>query len=177
MQTIPDLEIPEVKPAFELYRGTLRQKVSPRWTHARLQFALATILNAWAGNRGRVGTEWRFYFIERAGAPSSSLVPDVAYLSYERLAKHPQEAAERPTIAPDIAIEIVSPDDRTVDVTEKVEMYLAYGTLFVIVVDPQTASVAIYEPKREVRITSQDGSIAVVDDLRIDLEALFSPDP
>jgi len=176
MQTIPDLAIPEVKPAFELYRGTLRQKASPRWTHARLQFALATILDAWAGDRGRVGTEWRFYFIERAGAPSSSLVPDVAYLSYERLAKHPQEAAERPTIAPDIAVEIVSPDDRTVDVAEKVELYLAYGTAYVLVVDPQAVSVAIHEPNREVRVISQSGSIAVADDFHLDLKALFSPD-
>jgi Uma2 family endonuclease len=176
MQTIPDLAIPEVKPAFELYRGTLRQKVSPRWTHARLQLAVATILNAWAGDRGRVGTEWRFYFIEREDAPSSSLVPDVAFVSYERLPKHPQEAAERPTIAPDIAVEILSPDDRQDDVAEKIGLYVEYGTPHVVVVDPQTRSVAIYEPKHKPRSVSESGSITVVGGLRIELGALFSPD-
>jgi Uma2 family endonuclease len=176
MRTIPDLAIPEVKPALELYRGVLRQKMSPRWTHSRLQSALAIVLTAWASERGRVGTEWRFYFIEQDGAASSSLVPDVAYLSFARMPKHPREAAEQPTIAPDIAIEILSPDDRARDVNEKVALYLAYGTAHVVVVDPQTASIAIYEPGREPRLMAGSGSFTVVDDLRIDLDALFSPD-
>jgi len=176
MQTIPELAIPDVKPAFELYRGTLRQKVSLRYTHARLQAALSTLLGAWAKNRGRVGTEWRFYFIERDGAPSSSLVPDVAYLSFDRLPKHPREAAEQPTIAPDIAVEILSPDDRPRDVAEKIALYLAYGTLRVVVIDPQTASLTIHEPNREPRVSTGTGSVTVADDLRIDLDALFPAD-
>ena len=109
MRTIPDLGIPEVKPAIELYAGVLRQKVSPQFTHARLQMRCAVLLGAWAHRRGRVGTEWRFYFVGRAGEPSS-LVPDVAYVSFARLPYDADAQAERPTIAPDIAIEILSPD-------------------------------------------------------------------
>jgi Uma2 family endonuclease len=175
MQTILDLAIPDVKPALELYRGTLRQKVSPRYTHARLQGTLYTILSAWGNDRGRIGTEWRFYFIERDDAPSSSLVPDVAYVSFERLPNDKPEAAEQPTIAPDIAVEIISPDDRARDVAEKVDLYLAYGTPYVVVVDPQTVSVSIDEPHRERRFAAEHGSITVVDDLRIDLDVLFGP--
>jgi Uma2 family endonuclease len=173
MQTISDLAIPEVKPAFELYRGTLRQKVSPRYTHARLQGALHAILDAWGRERGRVGTEWRFYFIERAGAPSSSLVPDVAYVSFDRIPKYPREAAEQPTIAPDIAVEILSPDDRPRDVQEKIALYLAYGTLQVVVVDPQTETLTIYERHRTTRTFAPPETAPIVDDLHIDLAALF----
>jgi len=176
MQTIPDLAIPEIKPAFELYRGILRQKVSPQYTHARLQSVLATILSAWGAQRGRIGTEWRFYFIERGGAPSSSLVPDVAFLSFARLPKLPKEAAERPTIAPDIAVEILSPDDRAGDIAEKIALYLAYETLRVVVVDPQTTSITIHESNREPRVFSGTGSVDVFDDLRVDLGTLFPPD-
>jgi len=176
MQTIPDLAIPEVKPALELYRGTLRQKVSPQYTHARLQSKVTAILDAWGAERGRVGTEWRFYFIERDGAPSSSLVPDVAYLSYDRLPKHPALAAEQPTIAPDIAVEIISPDDRPRDVAEKIALYLAYGTAHVVVVDPQTRSIVIHKRSAEPRSVSGNGAIAVVDDLQLDLDQLFPPD-
>jgi hypothetical protein len=39
------------------------------------------MLDAWGRARGSLGIEWRFYFIERADEPHSSLVPDVAYLS------------------------------------------------------------------------------------------------
>jgi len=176
MQTIPDLAIPEVKPALELYRGVLRQKMSPQWTHSRLQSALVMMLTAWAKERGRVGTEWRFYFIEGDGVPSSSLVPDVAYLSFDRLPRHPREAAERPTIAPDIAIEVLSPDDRDRDVAEKIALYLAYGTPRVVVVDPQSQSITIHEQNGTSRTMTGTGSISVTDDLDLDLEALFSPE-
>ena len=68
--TIADLEIPDVKPAIELYRGQRRQKVSPQFTHAMLQGRLGTIVGAWANGRGRVGTAWRFYFLEDGVARS-----------------------------------------------------------------------------------------------------------
>jgi Uma2 family endonuclease len=145
LETIRDFAIPEVKPAIELYRGEYRRKMGGEYAHARLQYQLAMLLDAWGRERGRIGIEWRFYFIERAGAPSSSLVPDVAFVSYDRLPEQPEEDAEQPTIAPDIAIEILSPDDQGRHVQEKIDLYWSYGTLRVVVVDPQTESLTIYE--------------------------------
>jgi hypothetical protein len=86
VQRAPDLGIPEVKPAIESIRGHLVQKVSPKTRHSLLQ-----------------------------GLPKdekpSSLVPDVAYLSYERMPPE-GELREKPTIEPDVAVEIVSPEDK-----------------------------------------------------------------
>lgn len=69
------------------------------------------LLTQWAGDRGEVGSEYRFYLLEE-GCKQSSLVPDVAYYSFERMPPELGEARETPTIAPDIAAEILSPDDR-----------------------------------------------------------------
>jgi len=174
VQTIPDLAIPEVKPAIELYRGERRQKVSPRYTHARMQMRLAFLLDNWASDRGRIGTEWRFYFIEHGRARSSSLVPDIAYVSFERLAADAGDEAECPTIAPDIAIEILSPNDRAGHVRQKVELYRFYGTRCVVLVDPQTRSATIYDSRANTgRTVDAPGSVHIVDDLTIDLGALF----
>jgi len=174
MHTIPDLGIPEVKPAIELYYGRQRQKVSPRFTHARLQTRCAGILDRWGSDHGRIGTEWRFYFIDRPGAPSS-LVPDVAYISFARLAEDALEEAERPTIAPDIAVEILSPDDRIAHVREKIELYLEYGTAHVIIIDPKTASLKHYLAEMPIERTFRGDDIAVIaDGLVFDLKSLFS---
>jgi len=58
-------------------------------------------------------------------------VPDVAFLSYERLGYDEDEAAQIPYMAPDAAIEILSPDDGRADIEEKIRVYLASGTALV----------------------------------------------
>ncbi len=140
LQHAPDLGFPEAKPAMESYRGRWVSKVSPQRRHARLQLMLGTVLDTWGRGRGEVGTEWRFYLIPPRGE-WSSLVPDVAYVSYERLPKDaPAELREKPTIAPELAIEILSPDDRPRNVTEKIGIYLEFGTSAIVVVDAETRS-------------------------------------
>lgn len=139
-----EIVLPETKPALEWVNGRALQKVSPQRTHARAQTRFAAALDAWALSTGlgEVGTEWRFQ-IEPPGEVRRPLVPDVAFLSYERMPYEVQQETEVPRIAPDVAIEILSPDDRASDIAEKVRVYLAAGTLAVVVVDPRGRRVTI----------------------------------
>ncbi len=130
------------KPYVESIRGRLEQKVSPRRRHALLQGRLFAQLDRWARGRGEAGTEWRFYLLEREGK-ASSLVPDVAYVSFERLPLAlPEDARERPRLAPDIAVEIISPEDSRKTLAEKVALYLRHGARAVIVVDSRERTIA-----------------------------------
>jgi Uma2 family endonuclease len=138
------MSIPEVKPAIESIRGRWERKMSPRRRHAMLQLRMGTLLADWAGNRGEVGTEWRFY-ISPPGQEPSSLVPDVAYVSFERLPRELGDSREKPEIAPDIAVEILSPGDRLALLEEKVALYLANGALAVVIVDPLERVVDVRE--------------------------------
>jgi hypothetical protein len=79
----PQLGIPEVKPAIESIRGRWQQKVSGGRRHSILQGRLWLWLTLWGRGSGEVGTEWRFYMLAKGEKPSS-LVPDVAYVSFER---------------------------------------------------------------------------------------------
>jgi Uma2 family endonuclease len=163
------------KPYVESIHGRLERKVSPQRVHARLQIRLGRWLDDWAGSRGEVGTEWRFYFVTAEGRPSS-LVPDVAYISYARLPRSlPEDARERPRIAPDIAVEIWSPADRKKTLVEKAEIYLAHGTTVVIVVYPAGRQVA-FHTAAEVKLHEACDQLAVpgYDDLVLDAAALFS---
>ncbi len=144
MQIAPELGIPEVKPAIESIRGRWIQKVSPQSRHSVVQSRVSALLVAWASRRGQVGSEWRCYFLPE-GERWSSLVPDVAYFSFERLPRDLGEAREKPTVAPEIAVEIVSPDDRRSILDEKIDLYFRGGAELVIVVDPQRRRVELHE--------------------------------
>jgi Uma2 family endonuclease len=163
------------KPYVESIHGRLERKVSPRRVHARLQIRLGRWLEDWAGSRGEVGSEWRFYFVSGEGRPSS-LLPDVAYVSYVRLPRTlPEDARERPRLAPDIAVEIWSPGDRTSSVAEKVKLYLAHGATIVIVVNPAKRTVA-FHGRSGVTVHEATGKLPVpgYGDLELDTDWLFS---
>jgi len=141
MQTLPnEIVLPETKPETEWVRGRALQKVSPTYRHSRLQALFVIALTAWAEGGGRVGTEWRFR-IAPPGEVVRPLVPDVAYLSYERLPLEADAEAQLPLQPPNVAVEILSPGDRKGDVRDKIATYLRAGTDAVIVVDPTTETI------------------------------------
>jgi Uma2 family endonuclease len=86
MQILGEIVLPETKPATEWIGGRPVQKMSPTGQHGVLQFTFAKALEAWAkaGHPGRVATEWRFR-VSPPGEDIHPLVPDVVYMSYERL--------------------------------------------------------------------------------------------
>lgn len=149
-----EIVLPEDKPAWEWVRGRALQKVSPKYTHAHLQSVLSVAFLAWAEGRGRTGSEWRFR-VTPPGEVTRPLVPDVAYLSYERLAADAEDAAEEPLMAPEVAVEILSAGDRRVDVDHKIGVYLAAGSALVVLVDPKRRILEAHDPHGH-RIVAND---------------------
>jgi Uma2 family endonuclease len=136
--SIYEIVLPETKPATEWVRGRALQKVSPQDPHARAQLQLGAAILSWAkaNGLGRVGTEWEF----RVTPPheiSRPLVPDIAFLSFDRLGFEQREEALIPRMAPNVAVEIISPDDHRPDIEDKIRTYLAAGAQLVLKVDPK----------------------------------------
>lgn len=146
-----EIVLPETKPETEWVRGRPLQKMSPHRTHSRLQGALTMRLDRWAVGRGEVGPEWRFR-VAPPGEVRRPLVPDVAYVTNERLRPLSDEELEIPPIAPDVAVEILSPDDRRADLDDKINVYLRSGSSLVIVVDPQQRAVELHDCTQTVRL-------------------------
>lgn len=73
------------------------------------------------------------------------LVPDVSFVSADRA---PQGAARKkiPRLAPDLAVEVLSPSDRMADVLAKIALYLDAGVRLVWLVDPSSQTVTIFRP-------------------------------
>ena len=72
---------------------------------------------------------------------------DVAYYSYDRVPRGPLPKGYWP--APELAVEIKSPDDRWKTIHKKVGEYLDAGVLTVVVVDPEKQLVHVTTPDRE----------------------------
>jgi Uma2 family endonuclease len=76
------------------------------------------------------------------------LVPDVAFVTEERAPKG-EARKEFPRLAPDLAVEVLSPSDRMADALAKVAMYLQAGTPLVWLVNPTTRTVVVFRSEMD----------------------------
>jgi Uma2 family endonuclease len=146
--SIHEIVLPITKPETEWILGRAVRKVSPFRTHGRLQLELGAALSAWARGRGEVATEWRFR-IAPPGEVRRPLVPDISYVSYERLRDLEGYDLELPPFAPDVAVEILSPGWRRSYLEHKIGVYLAGGSELVIVVDPPAHEARLHDASGE----------------------------
>ena len=63
-------------------------------------------------------------------------------------------------LAPDLAVEVISPTDRPDDIQEKVEDYLAAGTRMVWVIYQKTKSITVYRSLRDAKILRRDDTLS-----------------
>jgi Uma2 family endonuclease len=78
---------------------------------------------------------------------------------------------------PDLAVEVISPNDLYTEVDEKVADYLKYGTLLVFVVNPRRHTVAAHRPGQPVQLYEGDAILDaedIVPGWRLPLQDLFS---
>ena len=69
---------------------------------------------------------------------------DLLYVSYARLP--PGDPPDDLAVAPDLVVEVRSPTDRIASLTAKATDYLQAGVRVVLVLDPVTASAAVFRP-------------------------------
>jgi Uma2 family endonuclease len=92
---------------------------------------------------------------------TNTRAPDVSFVRAERLPRSPRGYA---TIPPDLMVEVKSPTDRLDELREKIDEFLAQGTVVGILVDPDDHTVEIRRQDRPA-IMLRDGDILTVPDL------------
>lgn len=147
------LALPEKKPACEFADGEVMQKAMPDLTHAMIQGLLLFVFRLYLRDRpgGYTGSELRCIF----GPPGRerAYVPDVVFIRAGRLRMlvGPFRAA------PDLAIEVLSPDDRKSRVKAKVRFHLENGVTIVWLVNPIKRTVTVKDAHgREQVLTDTD---------------------
>jgi len=79
--------------------------------------------------------------------------------------------------APDLAIEVISPNDLYTEVEDKAAMWLAHGTRMVVVLNPRQRSVTVYRSLTEVRRLTIEDTLDgedVVPGWRVPVRELFA---
>jgi len=137
----------------ELVRGELFMMVPPGFDHGRIGTLIAFHLHGFVRAReaGTVLTEVGFVL---ARNPDTVRAPDVAFVRTGRAAEPIPGYFEG---APDLAVEILSPDDRPGYVRDRVAEWLEAGVGAVWVVDPRACTVAVHEPKRKPAVLGEGG--------------------
>jgi Uma2 family endonuclease len=82
--------------------------------------------------------------------------PDASFVSAKRLPRVPEGFLE---LAPDLAVEVLSPEDNPREVLDKVGEYLAAGVRLVWVIDPRASRAASYRSLTDVHEIGLDGTL------------------
>ena len=158
------LAFPETLHKPELVKGEIVEMALVSGYHSNTQLALGMHMRLHVQQRGQghVGVELGFILTTE---PDTVRVPDVSFISAERLQATPLSAGIYPGY-PDIAAEVASPGDTATQLDAKVQDYLRAGT----------RSVAVNSPDGQVRILGADDVLtgaSVLPDFRIHVSDLF----
>jgi Uma2 family endonuclease len=149
------LALPETEPASEYADGEVEQKTMPTGWHGMVQSLVAFFLTLYLREHpiGDGGSEVRCIF----GPPRRvrTYVPD--YIVVVRTDAGRQLTNGPFLAAPDLAVEILSPDDRMSKVMRKVRFYLANGVRLVWLIDPTARTVRVLtEPNVSLILRDED---------------------
>ncbi len=138
--------------SYELDEGELVVMTKPRPLHNRIVISLTFELQAFVKSNpvGEVFNSDNFYVL----SPNTKRAPDVSFLRAER-AKQIDPNADIPG-APDLAVEVLSPNDTVSAMRRKIRQYFAAGAQIVWVVYPETREVEVWREPARAQIILQE---------------------
>ena len=155
--------MPDLGPC-ELIDGRIVPMTPTSPEHGRVEVNAATVLKAWAQGQGTgrvLGGEVGVYTRQN---PDRVRGADVVFISHERYARRDSERRFL-DVAPELIIEVLSPDDRVLDLTEKLREYFAIGVTLVWVLDPIGRRVYEYRAPTRLREYADTDTLSAADAL------------
>jgi Uma2 family endonuclease len=155
------LRLPRDGQKYERVDGEMR--MSPAgFRHGAVILRLAIRLGAFVADRrlghladSSTGFRWPGRNPDR---PDNVRVPDLSFVAAGRFPDE-REPIGFPALAPDLAVEVLSPGDRRDDVLEKVGEYLEVGTRLVWVIDPEGRAAVVYRSLMDVRVLGESDAL------------------
>jgi Uma2 family endonuclease len=142
----------------ELVQGEFISMSPAGFTHGRIALKIGTYLNifilehqlgeAYAAETG---------FILKHN-PDTVRAPDVAFVTSQRAAQQSKETGFFDG-APDLAVEVISPNEMVDDIESKLIDYLEAGTKMVWLVFPRTQSITVYRSLTDIRVFTVEDKI------------------
>ena len=147
------LAMPDDGYRYELARGVLTEKMPPPgYRHGAVtnRFAYAITGYCEENDYGAV--------VENAGFrlesdPDTVRAPDIAWIAPGRIT---EAIAGYPSLIPDLAVEVKSPNDTPREMAERAAMWLNYGSREVWAANPEPVSITRYRPGAEPEVLGED---------------------
>ncbi len=142
---------------YELVRGELRRMAPAGHEHGGVAMNIAAPLGMYVKQQslGRVYAAETGFILSRD--PDTVRAPDVAFVSKERLADLNRKGYFPG--APDLAVEVVSPNDVYAEVEEKVAEWLGSGTKLAWVVNPRQRTLKVYRSLTDLTVLTEDDGL------------------
>jgi Uma2 family endonuclease len=148
----------EESPAWELFNGQVLQKSMPTFHHSRLQKHLVAEIDA-------VNSPYEAFPELRCILTQNSVVPDIVILHQTRIPTYNEPIQG----APNWLIEILSPDQSTTKLIEKIQTCLDEGTQLGWLIDSQEAAIMVFLPNQSLRVLKGDSLLPVLSELTLQL--------
>lgn len=143
------LALPDDGRIYELVEGRLVRMPPSGGGASHMGGNLVTIINNYVRprNLGAVTGPDGEYVLSAPGQPTTALAPDVAFVLANRLPPRDTPEWDRPwQLAPDLAVEIASPNQYRPEMAEKARIYLNAGVKLVWIVWPKLKQVDVWRP-------------------------------
>lgn len=139
----------------ELVRGRLIVREPAGWVHGVVAMRIGAKLVEHVERAGAgvvLAAETGF---QLESDPDTVRAPDVAFVAQARIP--PGSPRGFPSLAPDLAVEVLSPDDRPGEVLAKIGDWVSAGTRLVWVVDPVRRLTRVYRSDGTESMVAADG--------------------
>jgi Uma2 family endonuclease len=131
---------------FELHEGSLIRMPGPGKEHGKIQSRFLRTLDRFLEAQGLgMLTSTSCFNLPLPGNQEELLCPDLSYTLPDREAVMPQRGSY-PIGAPDLVIEIASPNDYRPQMQSKAQIYLQAGVRLVWIVWPNTQTIDVWRP-------------------------------
>ncbi len=138
---------------YEYAKGELIPMAPPTMEHGEISMNLSFLLSLHV-RENQLG---RLYPADTDFKLGERLVkPDIAFISTERLPKNRRQGSP---VAPDLAVEVVSPTDIQYRVTEKALAYLNAGTRLVWIIEPVGKTVTVYRSQTDIKTLTCENTL------------------
>lgn len=153
-------ELPEDRWQYELVDGRLVRMPGSGSRASRIAIRLAIALGSFALSRGLgevSGAEGEYNLTPPGASTETALIPDVAFVRTGRLEPLSSPAANAiPHLAPDLVVEVASPNQYRPEMAAKARRYLEAGVRLVWVIWPDDEQVDVWRPGSDVPIITLD---------------------
>ena len=159
----------------ELVKGEVVQMSPAGHAHGKIAMRIGSLLCSYIDQNelGVVYASETGFITSRN--PDTVRAPDAMFVSKGRLSEISETDSFLP-IAPDLAVEVISPSDTWIEVEAKLDEYFRAGVKLIWVLEPKTKKAYVYRSPAEVRILGESETLDgedIVPGFEISVSELF----